>query len=78
MLIDANLGAACPGVFVHAVKGTDRHMVRTVKDLCVLERAPGSAWKSLLQHGLAVCRRGELLALSLADGKAADPADRAA
>lgn len=78
LLIQANLGSDRPGVFVHAVKGTDRRMVRTVRDLCVLESAPGSSWAGLLRQGLAACRRGELLAAVLPDNEAALPVAQAA
>lgn len=78
LLIRANLGADRPGVFVHAVKGTDRRMVRTARDLCVLESAPGSSWAGLLRQGLAACRRGEMLAAVLPDNGAAQPPARAA
>lgn len=60
-LMKANL-AARPAVFVHTLPDAHR-MVRTIRDLCILETAPGSSFSSLLQQGLAACRHGRAAAL---------------
>ena len=70
-LMAANL-AARPAVFVHTLPGS-RRMVRTIKDLCVLETRPGMYCGTLLQEGLEACRSGQAVALVIPD--ADDDAD---
>ncbi|MBQ7848948.1 MAG: hypothetical protein IJ343_04420 [Clostridia bacterium] len=77
-LVRMNLRATRPGVFVYAVKGTMRRMVRTIKDLCVVERAQGEAWRLLYQRGLNACRRGSFMAVVLPGESASGPVARTA
>ena len=56
--------AGRPSLFVHTFSHKKR-MVRTIKDLCILETEPGAFYGTLLQEGLAACRRGTAAALVL-------------
>lgn len=62
-LMAANL-AGRPSLFVHTFADQKR-MVRTIKDLCILETEPGAFYGALLQEGLAACRCGTAVALVL-------------
>lgn len=62
-LMAANLSTR-PAVFIHTYPDRKR-MVRTIKDLCILETKPGAFYGTLLQEGLEACRRGTAVALVL-------------
>ena len=64
-LMAANLTTR-PSVFVHTLPDA-RRMVRTIKDLCVLETTPGTFYGVLLQEGLEACRCGKAIALVIPD-----------
>ena len=66
-LMAANL-AGRSSLFVHTYPDQKR-MVRTIKDLCILETEPGAFYGSLLQEGLAACRRGTAVALVLPEAE---------